>query len=494
MSLDSSQDFPQAVSVDERSVVEHDGTQYFLARREGAKLLGVRGDAALFEGAQLDPSGAVLCPLTPINAAAIRTRLPWLRPVPLGLETSAGFGDRLGLATPGHISAIRRVPDGTGIIAPIFAQQSVRENVRTGRAPQQVLDDAMWGVFEEGWRLPWGADADHLKTPGDVEAFAAARYTLFTIDPGDHVDDTIDDGPAAEVEAKVESLPWEMLEDRPDDMAKRYLGAPIELDESSVMIERPALWRSAAKYGQAVAHTVAMYREIEQRMRRRRFELEVSVDETESPTTVVDHIYIAGELRRLGVRWVSLAPRFVGDFEKGVDYIGDLETFAAEFEKHAAVARVFGPYKLSLHSGSDKFSIYPTAARLTAAGDAASGPLVHLKTAGTSYLEALRAVAAVDSKLFREILGLARDRYEIDRATYHVSAELAKVPAGDQLVDEDLPSLLEDFDAREVLHVTFGSILDAFGDQLRTTLRSNENVYRDLLAAHFERHLRPFVR
>ncbi|MBD3872378.1 MAG: hypothetical protein IFK91_05590, partial [Acidobacteria bacterium] len=122
MSLDSSQDFPQAVSVDERSVVEHDGTQYFLARREGAKLLGVRGDAALFEGAQLDPSGAVLCPLTPINAAAIRTRLPWLRPVPLGLETSAGFGDRLGLATPGHISAISRVPDGTGIIAPIFAQ------------------------------------------------------------------------------------------------------------------------------------------------------------------------------------------------------------------------------------------------------------------------------------------------------------------------------------------------------------------------------------
>ena len=493
MRLNSAQDFPPAASIDERSVVEHDGTLYFLARRDGAKLLGVRGDAALFEGAQLGPNGVNFCPLTPINAAALRARLPWLRPVPLGLETSVGFGDRLGLATPGHIRALRRVCDAEAAIAPIFAQQSVRENARTGRNPQKVLDDAMWGVFEEGWRLPWGADADHLKTPADVEAFAAARYTLFTIDPGDHVDDTVNDGPATEVEAKVLSLPWEMLEDRPDDMAKRYLGAPIELDESSVTIDRPALWRSAAKYGRAVAHTVEMYREIEHHMRERRFEIEVSVDETESPTTVADHIYIAGELQRLGVRWVGLAPRFVGRFEKGVDYIGDLETFAAEFEKHAAVARAFGPYKLSLHSGSDKFRIYPIAARLTAAGNAASGPLAHLKTAGTSYLEALRTVATVDPELFRDILGLARENYETDRATYHVSAELVKVPTGDELGDEDLPGLLENFDAREVLHVTFGSILDSFGDRLRATLCSNENVYWDVLAAHFERHLRPFV-
>jgi hypothetical protein len=236
-----------------------------------------------------------------------------------------------------------------------------------------------------------------------------------------------------------------------------------------------------------------MYRYIQARVRDGRFELEVSVDETVSPTSVAEHIYIVGELRRLGVRWVSLAPRFVGDFEKGVDYIGDLEIFAAEFEKHAAVARAFGPYKLSLHSGSDKFSIYPIAARLTAAGDAAGGPMAHLKTAGTSYLEALRTVATVDTELFRDILGLARESYETDRATYHVSAALAKVPAGDELGDEDLPGLLEDFDAREVLHVTFGSILDAFGDRLRATLRFNENVYWELLAAHFERHLRPFV-
>ena len=120
-------------------------------------------------------------------------------------------------------------------------------------------------------------------------------------------------------------------------------------------------------------------------------------------------------------------------------------------------------------------------------------PLVHVKTAGTSYLEALRAVARVDPGLFREILELARDRYETDRATYHVSARLGKVPAEERLADDDLAGLLDDFDAREVLHVTFGSVLDAYGNRLRETLRRNHEAYGEGLAAHFERHLQPFV-
>lgn len=157
------------------------------------------------------------------------------------------------------------------------------------------------------------------------------------------------------------------------------------------------------------------------------------------------------------------------------------------------MARKLGPYKLSLHSGSDKFSIYPISARLTATAAEGDGPLVHVKTAGTSYLEALRAVSRADPGLFREILELSRDRYETDRATYHVSARLEKVPAAGDLTDEELPGLLDDFDARELLHVTFGSVLDAFGDRLREGLRLHPEVYSEGLAAHFEKHLQPFV-
>jgi hypothetical protein len=218
----------------------------------------------------------------------------------------------------------------------------------------------------------------------------------------------------------------------------------------------------------------------------RPFEIEVSVDETNTPTSIHEHYFIARELRRLGVNWVSLAPRFVGDFEKGVDYIGNLDTFASDVQGHAAVARAIGPYKLSLHSGSDKFSIYPLAQEATRG-------LVHVKTAGTSYLEALRVLATTEPALFRDILDLSRDEYEAARATYHVSAELAKVPPVSELTDGDLPTLLDDFDARQILHVAYGSALDQYGETLKTALQADENAYYARLKVHFQRHLEPFI-
>lgn len=463
------------------SVVEVDGTTYFMAQTDAGRRLGVRGDVSGFEGTRHDQSAALLCSLTAINATTLCARLPWLRPLPLGLRTSAGFGDRLGLATPGHVQAIRQF---TGI-APIFAQQSVRENARTGRTPQQVVDDAMWGVFQEGWREPWGADADHLKIPADLDTFVAAGYSFYTIDPGDYVDNHASTASPAEIEAKVQALPWDALEATLQDLEQRYVDRPFDLEDSTLTLDREVLWRAAAKYGRAIAHTMGMYRQLAGRMGGGPFELEVSVDETETPTSPEEHYFIANELRRLGVRWVSLAPRYMGRFEKGADYIGDLERFTMEFIRHVAVARALGPYKLSLHSGSDKFSIYPVVARLTEG-------LVHLKTAGTSYLEALRTVAQVNPALFREILSFARERYETDRASYHVSAQLANVPAPDALKDAELPGLLAQFDARQVLHVTFGSVLDRFGDRLLATLRDHEEVYADMLVKHFQRHLSPF--
>jgi len=229
-----------------------------------------------------------------------------------------------------------------------------------------------------------------------------------------------------------------------------------------------------------------MYRHLSAAIGNRSFELEVSVDETETPTSSLEHYFVASELHRLGVQWVSLAPRYGGRFEKGVDYIGDLDEFGAELAQHAAIARQMGPYKLSIHSGSDKFSVYPLFARY-------ARDLVHLKTAGTSYLEALRVVADVDTALFRDILAFARQRYGEDRATYHVSAEVARVPLPRDLSDEQLPGVLDLFDGREVLHVTFGSVLDRFGERLLAALEAHEEAYYAALEVHFERHLSPFV-
>ncbi len=456
------------------SVTETDDATYFLAHDVGQKRLGILGNAAGFEGRQ--QGDVTLCPLTAANAAALRERLPWLRPQLLGLQTSAGCGDRLGLATPGHVRAVRQFSG----IAPIFAQQSMRENARTGRTPQQVVDDALWGIFQEGWREPWGADADHLKTTGDIDLCVAADYTFFTIDPGDHVDNAIRNPKSQIPNSKFTALPWAELEDTPDDLRRRYLGRRFEVEAFALEFDETALLWAACKYSRAIAHTVRMYRHLAAQTGN--FELEMSVDETETPTSIEEHFFIASELKRLGVQWVSLAPRYVGRFEKGVDYIGDLATFEVELAKHAAIARVLGPYKLSIHSGSDKFSIYPIFARHTRG-------LVHLKTAGTSYLEALRVMAQVEPPLFREILAFAIERYPEDRATYHVSAKLARVPAPDALADSGLSTLLDQFDARQVLHVTFGSMLDRFGGEILGVLAAHEEAHYAALEAHFEKHL-----
>ena len=107
------------------------------------------------------------------------------KPVALGLEPSFGYGDRLGLATPGHLESLNRAG---GPIKGIFAQQSIREMARTQRNAQQVMAAATDVLTEAGFTDQWGADADHLKTPEDVDTTMDAGFVFFTIDPSDHVD------------------------------------------------------------------------------------------------------------------------------------------------------------------------------------------------------------------------------------------------------------------------------------------------------------------
>lgn len=456
--------------------INNQDTRYSLEKRDGIKHLIIEGNAENFEG-RVDGT-FVICPLNAENAAVMRERLPWLKPKPLGLATSFGFGDRLGLATPGHVSAVRT----TGI-SPVFAQQSVRENARTRRTPQMVLDDAMWAVFESNWQEPWGADADHIKEVADLGPFIEAGYTFYTIDPNFHVDNAAHTDTIEVLNRKVDNLPWDGLQTNLLEIRNFYLGMQIQVGDNALQFSEEALYRALGKYGQAIVHIKSLSDYLVQNVEA--FDLEASVDETDTPTSVQEHYFIARELRRLEVPFVSLAPRFMGCFEKGVDYIGDIKSFELELDQHARVMHSIGGYKLSIHTGSDKFSIYPSIAEKTK-------NLVHVKTAGTSYLEALRVVAAKDQTFFREILDFSRVRYEIDRATYHVSGEVGKVPSANKLNDSQLLDLFDDFNARQVLHVTFGSVLDAYGYRLKGTLKENLGAYSEYLETHFKRHLEPF--
>jgi len=475
------------------SVVTAAHATFFLVRTHIGKHLGIlaQPDTPLlgqFTGDRTEksPWHLAMCPLSHANAAALREELTWLKPRTLGIRTSAGCGDRIGLSTPGHVRAAHKMRQtGSPPLAMIFAQQSIREMTRTGRTPQEVLDDATWGAFQEGWQTDLGADADHLKSEEDIRRCAEAGYSFYTLDPGVHVDSGANCESPKTVQLKYDALPWSDLESTPRDLRAAYVRRRFSLETGTLILEEEPVLRAAVKYGRAVSHVCRLYRYLSDWMGMRPFDLEISLDETDTPTSPAEHLFVVQELQRLGVRWVSLAPRFVGRFEKGVDYIGNLEQFEREFAIHAAIVRELGPYKLSLHSGSDKFSIYPIAARQ------AQG-LLHLKTAGTSYLEALRATARFDPTLFREILQFALGRYEIDRHSYHVSARLDRVPNFDRLPNEALPTLLDQFDARQVLHVTFGSVLTSEGGfraRLLAGLTAHEEELYATLEQHFVRHL-----
>jgi len=478
------------LNIQQQSLARTDAAEFGLARIDGEPRLMVfaaSGSALFgkFEGttSAVKDQTLLVGPMNAHNIASLRVMLPWLQARPLGLRTSAGFGDRLGIATPGHIRALRAVD---GDIAPIFTQQSIREMTRTGRSAQQVMDDATWGVFGEGWQAGFGADADHLKTTADIDTCAASGYTFYTIDPGEYVNNEAETASLSVLREGFERLPWQEWGDTPEALTRRYSGQVFRVEDHELSFDEHALLKATVKYGRAVAHIATMYRHLSKTAKT--FEFEISVDETETPTSHAEHLFMVSELKRLGVDWVSLAPRFIGRFEKGVDYIGDINAFEADIAVHAAIARQYGPYKLSLHSGSDKFSIYAPAMRQTRG-------VVHLKTAGTSYLEALHTVADLDATLCREIYAFARDHYLTDRASYHVSADLDKAPLPASVPDSQLGSLLDQHDVRQILHVTFGSVLknQDFYTRMMALLRSNPDAYAANLVTHFKRHLAPFA-
>jgi hypothetical protein len=488
------------------SVQNRGAATYALARLGGEKNREKRLVVAGEEAGSGDPSNAfeeeasletgggkrvAVCALTPGNAKALHAAFPWTAPVPLGNASAVGCGDRLGMATPGHLRACRRAE-----ARPVLAQQSIREMERTGRSPAEVLADATWGVFEAGFTGGYGADADHLKTEEHIDRCLAEGYTMYTIDPSDHVDNEADGLSGDPLEEPFQALPWEDLGSTPEEALRRYVEEPHEEAEAlGVDFSEEELMRAAVKYGAAIAHTRRMADYLAARYETERsgeiYDLEMSVDETDHPTRPREHFFVAAELRRLGVAVTSLAPRFTGEFQKGIDFIGDLDAFEKSFARHAAIAEALGGYKLSIHSGSDKFSVYPIMGRH-------AGRRLHLKTAGTSYLEALRIPARHAPAVFREVVRYAFTRFETDKKTYHVTTDPDVIPAPADVADEELEeTYLEKNDGRQLLHLTYGSVLTATGesgeprfkDRFFALLDEHEAEHYEVLGAHFDRHL-----
>ena len=454
----------------EKSINKHEAFTVFMAKEGGMDFLVVQGENPGFKGKKLS-EGLLKAPLNNANAKAMRKAFPFTAPSRvLGEDRSFGVGDRLGVATPGHIRLFAQYD-----AYPVFAQQSMRELNLTNRTYEDVLDAATFAVFREGFKKAWGADGDHLKNADDIKSALSLGFTMITLDCSEHINNNVTDENAPPL---------------PKNYADKYVGKEFDIGEKiRLSFSEGELRKIAAIYGNAIAFAVDIYKKLFKKGKYNA-DLEISIDETSTPTTPLQHYFVARELADAGVAFATLAPRFCGEFQKGIDYAGDLAQFEREIKMHAVIARHFN-YKLSIHSGSDKFSVFPSIGKATKSR-------FHVKTAGTNWLEAMRVAALKDPALYREIHTYAlNEAFDEARKYYHVTTNLKNIPGLDTLKDAELPGLFEQNDSRQLIHITYGLILNkknddgsyAFKDRLYKLWQDRAEDYAKALVKHIGKHL-----
>ena len=459
----------QGFNAYEKSINRKGPSTVFMAKEDGLDFIFVQGKNPGFKGEKL-PGNKFKAPLNHKNAEVLRKLFPFTAPSRvLGQERSFGIGDRLGIATPGHIRLFEKFD-----AYPVFAQQSIRELTLTNRTFEDVMDVVTFSVFREGFKKGWGADGDHLKNAKDVKNALSLGFTMITLDCSEHINNNVTDENAPAL---------------PKNYADKYLGKEFDIGEKvSLSFTEAELKKIVAVYGNAITFAADIYRQFFKKGKYKA-DFEISIDETSTPTTPLQHYFVARELVDLGVSFATMAPRFCGEFQKGIDYVGDLAQFEKEIKIHAVIARHF-KYKLSIHSGSDKFTVFPSIGKATKT-------IFHVKTAGTNWLEAMRVVALGDPALYREVHKYALVAFDDARKYYHVTTDIKKIPNVDKLSDKELPGLFEQNDSRQLIHITYGLILNkknddgafAYRDRLYKFWADHAEEYAKALVTHIGKHL-----
>lgn len=400
-----------------------------------------------------------------------------------------GVGDRFGRQGAAQLEAFVQARV-TGIdVTPVW-NKSHREHGITGTAPESVRAEADAAAQNLGWGAPYFVDADHIRM-ATVDAYIASS-DFFTID----VADFIGSQTAATTDtANLSRLIGEIT----------LPGLPTPIVVSSADIERVA-----SMFLQAVHEARRIYDRIVSGKGAGNIVVEVSMDETDAPQTPVELLLILAAIADEGVPIQTIAPKFTGRFNKGVDYAGDIDSFARDFEADVAViayaVETFGlprNLKLSVHTGSDKFSLYPVMQSILAKHNAG----VHLKTAGTTWLEELAALAEAGG----EGLAVAREIYRIayerrgelcgpyaavididDRALPEPETVLARDGAAfAAMLRHDSACSAYNPSARQLLHLGF-KVAAEMGEPFTQALDAHANVIAPRVAENLlERHIVP---
>jgi hypothetical protein len=405
---------------------------------------------------------------------------------------SFGVGDRFGHEAPAQLRAFQKIARQGFDVAPVW-NKSNREHSLIGTEPADVRAGAAAAVKAAAWAKSYYVDADHI-TLKTVDRFIAAS-DFYTLDVSDFV------GKSAAPDAVNAFVAKH----------RKLLGA-LALPGQKSKIEMPeaALRSAAEKYLLAAAEAGAIYRHIARV--KKDFVTEVSADETDRPLTPVELLIFLAALADEKVPAQTIAPKFTGRFNKGVDYVGDLAAFRREFDEDLSViayaVREFGlpaNLKLSVHSGSDKFMLYPVIRELIAKHNAG----LHLKTAGTTWLEEVAGLAESGGDglaIARQVYAKAIDRYDEVCAPYAAVIDIDKkrLPTAAEVNgwsglkyartlthDRRCPDFNPHF--RQLIHVSF-KIAAEMGAQYHAALDANQASVAERVEHNiYERHMKPLL-
>lgn len=405
---------------------------------------------------------------------------------------SFGIGDRFAHQAKAQLRAFQMLADKGIHVAPVW-NKSNREHSFIGSEPQSVFDAGQAAVKELGWTGGWHVDADHIQQK-TVDRFMSCS-DFFTIDVADSIGKPAS---ATDVAAFVARHP-ELI----GTLTIAGVSAPLTISKADVE-------RVAGKYLLAVQEAGEIYRYIVAAKGEDKIIAEVSMDETDAPQTPPELLIILAALADEKVRLQTIAPKFTGRFNKGVDYVGDLLQFEKEFNDDLAViAHAVQAYglpanlKLSVHSGSDKFSLYPIIRKALAR----TGAGLHLKTAGTTWLEELIGLAEAGGDglaLAKEIYAYALVHVDEFCAPYAsvIDIDRSKLPSAETVNGWTGPQLASamrhipghpQFNAhvRQLLHVSFKVAAKA-GTRYTDLLKANEAIVAKQVTENiYDRHMQP---
>jgi hypothetical protein len=405
---------------------------------------------------------------------------------------SFGIGDRFGRQGNAQLAAIIKAKQQGLNITPVW-NKSNREHSIIGTTPQDTRKEADDAVSAAAFQEPYFVDADHIGL-SNVDAFIESS-DFFTLDVADFIGQSAQE---SDIQAFIEKH-------------KKFIGtlAIPGIDESFEITEQQVR-TIAAKCLLAIQEAGKIYRHIESAKGSGNFITEVSMDETDQPQTPVEMLFILAAIADEGIPARTIAPKFTGRFNKGVDYVGDVAKFAKEFEADVAVvalaAKEFDLPKdltLSVHSGSDKFSIYGPIAGTLKKFDAG----LHLKTAGTTWLEELIGLAMAGGEgleIAREVYAVAISRIDELCTPYAtvIDIDIDTLPAPDAVDQWDADAFASalrhdqscqeyDLNLRQLLHVAY-KIAAEMGPRYFDAL----DKYADIIARNvteniYERHIIP---